>query len=716
MTRIGTLGANTAYVQRILDIQERTNTEQTQVSTGLKSQDYTGIAADANTLINFQNEETAANQYIQGNNIIGTKLSAASTALTGIQTTITNFKKQLATFNQGNTTNQTNVQQIQTFAFQTMLDVQSYLGANIDGQYLFSGGRTNTDPVQLPSNTLGGFQAIYDGANRSWPTNRSAQMLNTTVPAVDTAKLFFDKPTGIVSAASAASLTPFASSGAISVTNSVSNNTTYQVHSHAAMNVGGTPLVETNGAGSGSPTISYGSTPTQILPAASGDINFAFLPDGNLAMTPTTANSLANMTAGTKFTLNGSTAGGWDGAFKVVSNINGTLEIATDSDQAKSESITQTAATAPLSLSRNYGAATALTTGTIAMTATPSAVTGKTTVTITAAGPSDFAAYAVGNTVTIGGSADHNGTFTVTARTGNSISFDINDDALRVSKFLPQTSRTDVTMSFNTGTTLNPNIVQVTNAGGSAGPGYGQLSFSPTGTTGERISGTNGANSFKDASGNPYPPVGAVIQLTSVSGVNDGAYTITANNGSNIEIASTMVTTEAVTSASVTSSSWYQGDTLQIQHRIDDNRQVDVGIYASDPSLEKAMRAMGLIAQGAFGTAGGLDQNQKRINQAMYLLNDGLNSSASGTPPFGTEMRGDLNGLQQNLGFTQKVILDKNSTHQSFIGFLGTRIANIENMDQTTATTNLLSDSNALQASYQALAKVQSLSLINYIK
>lgn len=711
MTRIGTLGSNNAYVNRILDIQSRMNDEQVQVSSGLKSETYSGIASDANTALNFETELAAATQFVKGNTSIGTKLTAASASIDSIQATMKTFSKQLNTFFAGNTTLQSNVEQIQTFAYQAMLDMQSYLSANVNGEYLFSGGRVSNEPVDLPASTKAGFQAIYDGSNTTWPTSRTAQLLATTVTRQDSAKLTFTPATGVISAANATGLTPLATGAVVSVTNSVSNNQNYQVRSHAAMNVAGAALAE--GTTASATTISYGATPLKLTSGANtGALTFAFKANGNMTITPATANSMSALTAGTKFTINGSTS--WDGAFKVVSNVNGVVEIATDTDQALSESVTQTAGTTPLSLSRNALAATAMTAGTITMTATPSAAAGKTSVTVTSAGAADFAAFVAGDTITIGGSADHNGTFTVTAATANTVTFDVNTDALRVSKFLPQTGRNDVTVSFGGSTTTTAKTV--TAAANAAAPGYGTATFSPVGTTGERITGSNGATSFKDNSGNPYPPVGQVITLTSTSGVNDGVYTVTANNGSNIEVQSVQMTAETVTSADLSVSSWYKGDTLQIQHRIDQDRQVNVGIYASDTAFEKAFRAMGLIAQGVFGTAGGLDQNQLRINQAMYLLNDALQSPAPGTPPFGTELRGDISTVQQNIGFVQQVIANKNDKHKSFIDFLSTRIAGIEQVDKNQAVTSMLSDSNALQASYQALSKVSSLSLMNYLK
>jgi flagellar hook-associated protein 3 FlgL len=128
------------------------------------------------------------------------------------------------------------------------------------------------------------------------------------------------------------------------------------------------------------------------------------------------------------------------------------------------------------------------------------------------------------------------------------------------------------------------------------------------------------------------------------------------------------------------------------------------------------MRALGLIAQGQFGTAGGLESHQERISQAMFLINDALESPAAGTPPFGSEKSGDVKSVASLLDGTRKTISLKNEKHNQFIGFLSKRVADIAQIDQTEAVTKLLSDQTALEASYQALSQTRNLTLLNYLK
>lgn len=712
MTRIGTLGANQAYVSRILDIQTKIQGEQIQVTTGLKSQSYDGIAAGANTVINFENESALAQQFIDNNNIWDTKLQAATTAMSSIQKTMTVFRDSLTSYQQANPKNQLNIQGIQKTAWDALQSIQSDLATNVNGQYLFSGGRVSSVPMQLPASTLSGFQAIYDGSLNSYPTTRGADLQDLSITNVEATAMSFRNSDGVIIPARSDAFRNVNASSRITVSDSNAtppNNGDFTVRTKAMCDVTGTPLVEGNSTVN---AISYGSTPTNILPAATSQLNFTFAPDGTMNMTANTAGSLANLTVGTKFTIapslsNSAATSGYEGSYEVVSNKNGVVNFKTNFAPATDEAVSST----KLKFGTNGGAmASPATAGTLNFTTSTSATTGLTTVTLTAASGAvvDFAGVNIGDQLSIGGTSGHNGTFTVTDQTPTSVSFVLNPEGARVAQFLPQTGRTDVSLSFydtNNATTVTRDSSN-----------YTSLDFSPTGTNGERITSSS-ATGFLDHNGNPYPPIGTVINLKSTSGVNDGAYKVVSNNGNYIEVASVSLTDETLsTNTKIDSSSWYQGDTLQLKHRVDTDREVDVGVYASDPAFEKAVRAISLIAQGVYGTAGGLDAHQERISQALYLINDAIESPAAGTPPFGSEKPGDIKTATSLLDSTRKVISDKNTKHQQFQNFLGTRITDIAQVDKTEAVTTLLSDQTALEASYQSLAQVRNLSLLTYLK
>ena len=475
--------------------------------------------------------------------------------------------------------------------------------------------------------------------------------------------------------------------------------------SHAVTNRAGNALGE--GTAASASFITYTdstvtpTTTTNLLNAATGDLAIAFNADGTMAMTPTTANTLSAMTAGTKFTIGGSTAGNYDGAYVVTANSNGVVSFKNDINICKPETID----TGNLTLLYDTGDADAVPESNAGLTVAAGNATfslSGSTVSMTLPSSSVIPAGMVaGVAINIAGTDNHNGSYILTAVSGTTLSFAANPDTLRVSQLLPQTGRSDVTLKYDDGnasfTTTN----------------YGTLSFSPTGTGGETITAAT-ADAFL-INGTAYPAVGATFKLSSTSGVNDGTYQVVSNDGTTIEVATVPLVTETAVDAKTDCDSWFQGDTMALETRIDTGRSVNINVYASDPAFEKAMRAMFIIAQGTYGTAGGLENNQERINAAVYLLGDARESPAAGTAPYGSEMRSDLQSVQSKLGVASYTLKLTNDKHTQFSGFFDQRIVNISQIDKVEAITRMMDSSRALEASYQALAQIRQLSLLQYL-
>jgi flagellar hook-associated protein 3 FlgL len=511
MTRIGTYGASQTYLSRLTAIQERLSDRQIQVTTELKSVNYTGIAKDSNRLINFENDISRAQNFIDSNKMADTKVRLMDSSLTAIESTMKAFRDRMDEFYAQEVRTKEDIEELQKMAFNSMIDLQSYLAASDGSEYLFSGGRITNEPVNLPAGKLADFQAIYDGNDHTYPTTRAAHMLELSTTNATTGSISFNGATGTLNAA---------------------------------------------------------------------------------GLTSAVNNPLANIPVGSKITV--ADSGGGANAGKVLT-VRGV----------------------------SVGA-------------------GGTTITVTplvAEGP-------VAATV----------------------------------KY------------YNTG---DPDQRQLT----------GNLTFVP-GT--DTISVSN-ATGF--AVGQPFEVVGTAS--------NDGVYevaAITPGPPDIITIDSTKLTTQAA-SANITLSanSWYNGDTLTIQHRVSDDRAIDLGIHASDPAFEKAFRAMGIIAQGSYGTAGGLENNLDRVEAARYLIRDALDAPAGTTPPYGAELGSDLMSLQSDLGNVISLLNTKNSLHGQLINFVGTRVIDMEKANRDEVITLLLDDQRALEASYQSLAKIRSMSLLNFM-
>ena len=163
------------------------------------------------------------------------------------------------------------------------------------------------------------------------------------------------------------------------------------------------------------------------------------------------------------------------------------------------------------------------------------------------------------------------------------------------------------------------------------------------------------------------------------------------------------------------SQNYYQGDDKALTHRVDANRSIDIDVNASHPAFEKAIRALGILLQGEYGSEGSLENNQERVSQAMFLLDDALNAPSEGDPPFGVELEGDLDEIDFNLGFKQIVLNDTRETQKEFNNIVENFISGIEDVDQLEAINRLLSEQRALEFSYQAVSRVLDFSLVNFL-
>lgn len=236
---------------------------------------------------------------------------------------------------------------------------------------------------------------------------------------------------------------------------------------------------------------------------------------------------------------------------------------------------------------------------------------------------------------------------------------------------------------------------------------------------------------MEDSGGTPVPgafsALKAGMQVTS-SGTtsNNGTFTIAtvSTDGSAVTFVEPVVGEVDVNGArlqsfaasgTISATPYYSGDSASTIHRTSTLRSFESGLTGIDPAFEKAIRAMKIILQGAFGSDGGLDENPERIAQAKYLLESSLELTVSGTPPFGTELTSNVQQLQQNNGFNQVLLNDQNKLHNDFIGFIDSAVADIENSDPLATITRLLDDSRALEASYQTFSRIRQLSLVNFL-
>ncbi|MEX2451608.1 MAG: hypothetical protein WD407_12190 [Rhodospirillales bacterium] len=433
MARISSLAANNELVRLMLQTQQRLQDTQVQVATEQRSQTYLGISRDSENLVGLETRKALLERFVETNDLGDARLSATESNLEGIEATIRTFRESLFSYEAGSLDEEGRVETIQEAAFRALVDIESFLNADVFGEFVFGGGRTDRTPVDLDLSTLAAFQAKYDGNTITYPTTRDTHLF-------------------------------------------------------------------------------------QRLTAATG---------------------------------------------------------------------------------------------------------------------------------------------------------------------------------FPTDPT---------------GTGYGTLTFG-AGAGGTITAGT--AGSFANI------PVGAQITLAGTA-ANNATFTVASNDGTVITVAAgETIAAEAATAAAtmITDTSYYSGDNLTKTHRSEATREFTLGVTGIDPAFEKAIRAMGHIAQGVFGTAGGLDQNTTRVTEALFLVNSALSPPPTqGTAPFGTEQAGNMDDILQNLAFDRVLMNDTIARQKELISFIDVRIIKSENIDQTEAVTKLLDQQRLLEASFQSLARIRALSLSDFLR
>lgn len=190
VTRIGTAAQNLVLVTRMIEQQQQVAEDQTRVATGLKSQDYAGIASDTFDLLNVENQKARIVRYLSDNSLVSTTLKAQQTAVQGITDTATTMRSLLVQFAGRDLSSQspqtvTDVRDLQDKAYAALSQIQYFLNQQIDGKFIFGGATSNKPPVSLPYNNLDDFQNTYDGIGTVFPSSRAANLVDLSFDSID---------------------------------------------------------------------------------------------------------------------------------------------------------------------------------------------------------------------------------------------------------------------------------------------------------------------------------------------------------------------------------------------------------------------------------------------------------------------------------------------------------------------------------------------------
>jgi flagellar hook-associated protein 3 FlgL len=140
---IGTLAQQTLMLQTILHLRSQADDLQQQVSTGLKSPDYSGLGAGASQVANLQASVTHRQAYLDTITTVQQRVQEQSTVLSSVESLAQSFSQGLSS------AFSTSPSTIQTQAKAFLQAVTDSLNTSDGNRYLFSGSLTSTAPVDI---------------------------------------------------------------------------------------------------------------------------------------------------------------------------------------------------------------------------------------------------------------------------------------------------------------------------------------------------------------------------------------------------------------------------------------------------------------------------------------------------------------------------------------------------------------------------------------
>lgn len=156
----------------------------------------------------------------------------------------------------------------------------------------------------------------------------------------------------------------------------------------------------------------------------------------------------------------------------------------------------------------------------------------------------------------------------------------------------------------------------------------------------------------------------------------------------------------------VADTNWYGGDNVTQRSRIDEGLEIDYGIRANDPAIERVIRAFDAISEITFSSPPSAAEITA-INDAVNLLTQALD-----TPPVGEQTIG---GLYSQTALQRTILADVKTKHENFRAFAEKNIADIEQVNTAEAVSILNTEQVTLEASFATIARVQRISLVNFL-
>lgn len=208
--------------------------------------------------------------------------------------------------------------------------------------------------------------------------------------------------------------------------------------------------------------------------------------------------------------------------------------------------------------------------------------------------------------------------------------------------------------------------------------------------------------------------VGATVEMGGTNGAYNGKYTVlgVSDDGGELIVRTEDFpeygATETFASARFETSTYYAGGQLASSYRISETTSVSNDVNASSSAFEKVFRALGAIAQGNMLDPDDVESAQRRVSEALDLLDEALTANSK-------EKNGDVTSIQYAVISKLDTVKTTLDNQTDLNNSLDTYIQSLTQVDKTEAATLLLQQANNLKVSYSVLSTINGLTLLDYM-
>ena len=779
-TRVPTTATYRIYMNNMSNQKSSINQLSYQATTGNKYDSYDKYGLSSYRILSLQNEQSVVEKYLETNSISKVVLESQQKAIDDIRSKIIDFRDQLREFFANDLTKMSEdpseeeliaLQNTQEAAFEAMSLMAYYLNSQVDGNYIFGGGKDGQKPVDFPYTTLEEFQAAYDGKILTYPTSYSAslskmsslseltggatltQNFQTLTPKTTTwngaagNEMTFDSTAKTLTANNADTFKGLSAGDKIDVAGTAGNDKTLTI---ASVSDDGKTLTFVESVTDETLTDSAGVTLTKGW-------SFVNTPEDILNNQPETnelkgaVGEFSNLKVGEKMKIEGT---GANDGYRTIESISKDGSTITFKEQVVTKA---PVTTAQIHQSLDTGTITAESNAgdviqefTVDTAANPLTIdAGKNT--IKALNAHTFDTVKAGQNITINGEvyyvkdvSDNGKTLTFSSSTPvpqtltGTVDFATRSDtrgfitdSLKGSElqtgdigFYAKDNAMKAAVkgafsSYKTGDTLivqgadgndRMYIVKSVSADGRT------VSFDDSTPVAEDMNITNGkqiTNGKGITIGKSYP-VGATIDLGKTSGAHNGKYTVAgvSADGKTLTVKTKDFPeygdTVTYTTANIATDGYYDGGYLKTTYRVSETSAFSNDVSAASAAFEKLFRAMGEIAQGNLLDADNPESAYARVSDALNILDASLSANS-------TETNGDITSIQYSIISKLDLVATTIDSQTASKESLTTYINNMTKVDKTEAVTYLLQAKQDLEVSYSVLSAINQLSLLNYL-